>query len=307
MDLRLADRFVYTVDLQLPGFKQKVPPGSVAQLSFSHRTADEWYADFLDQVYSAIGNCYFPIYRMADGEFIFCVGRKSDLPHVNANILERFTLRTKGRIKEWLGPLLPAEQTIWGEGYPEISRDQLMQRFVCCLKNVAEHGMLALHFTRSPGRFSEQYIEPLSAWFEDNKIPLLPQNYTSFYFVYALLCGPESRTLFHRRRVLVITSATQKKFQRIKESLMALGSTDVQFAGISANQAMLDTIDLKPIHKPVDIVLVAAGIGAVNILDQLKPLCTVCIDAGIFLEILSDSQKRGRIFTVPDKLMFDEK
>ncbi|MBI3582495.1 MAG: hypothetical protein HY096_00915 [Nitrospinae bacterium] len=182
-----------------------------------------------------------------------------------------------------------------------MNQNELKAHYIRCLKTVSEHGLLALHFTRSAGRFSEEYFEPMCKWFEINQIEITPENYTSFYFVYALLCGPDSKALIQNRCLLLVTSADEPKKTRIREYLISLGAKTVQFLKISPNRALLDKIDLDGVKETVDIALVAGGIDSVNILDQLKPLNTVRIDIGICMEIFADTSKRGRIFTVPDQ------
>lgn len=303
MRLRLIDRLKHVVDLQLPGFEKAVPAGTVGQLAFSRRSAKEWYAEFVNTVQISVGRHYLPLYRMADGEFIFCLGRKPDLPPRGLTNGARLWLWAKNKARTAVRNYTMCETTLWGEQYSQVSRQALMRRYIDSLQTITKCGMLALHFTRSPGCFSEQYIEPLCSWFEDNEIAVTPENYTSFYFVYALLCGPDNRALFKNRRVLAITSGGHGKCQRIEEFLCKLGASDVQFGLISSNQSMLDKVELSRFKMPIDVALVAAGIGSANILEQLKPLNTVCIDAGICMEIYADLFMRKRIFTIPDNLL----
>jgi hypothetical protein len=298
---KLIERLNKTIDLQVPGFTKKVPEGEVGQIVFDVISSEKWYGNFLNRIKDSIGKRYLPVYRMADGEFIFCVGWKPDLPNVQSRVIERLWFKTKGVIKSGVRSVYSRSSTCWGEDYSGISNEDLMRHYVRCLKVVASHGILAIHFTRSNGRFSEQYFEPMCEWFEKNKIEITPDNYISFYFVYALLCGPDSKVLIRNRRLLLVTSADDSKRTRIGEYLMSLGAKTVQFLRISPNRALLDKINLDEIKETVDLVLVAGGIGSVNILDQLKPLNTVCIDIGICMEIFADPSKRGRIFTQPDQ------
>lgn len=298
---KLIERLNKTIDLQVPGFTRNVPSGEVGQIVFDEIYSEKWYCEFINRIQSSIGKRYLPVYRMADGEFIFCVGWKPDLPNVQSRVIERLWLKTKGVIKSAVRSVYSSNSTCWGEDYSGISREDIMEHYVRCLKVVASHGILAIHFTRSPGRFSEQYFEPMCEWLQGNSIVLEPGNYTSFYFVYALLCGPDSKRVIQGKRVLAVTSADQMKRGKIVNSLMSLGASDVQFLGISPDRAMLDRLNLEKVSRPIDIVFVAGGIGSVNILEQLKSLNTVCIDIGICMEIFADPSKRGRIFTQPDQ------
>jgi hypothetical protein len=297
----LIDSLNKVINLQLPGFTKNVPSGEVGQIVFEEGTSGKWYGEFINRIQTSIGKEYLPIYRMADGEFIFCVEWRPELPRGISGFAEKISWKIKGKVKQSFKRFVPGRKTVWGENYSRMNHDELMVHYVRCLKTVSEHGILALHFTRSAGKFSEEYFEPMCNWFETNNIEITPDNYTSFYFVYALLCGPDSKVLIRNRRLLLVTSADDSKRTRIREYLMSLGAKTVQFLRISINRALLDKINLDGIKEPVDLAFVAGGIGSVNILDQIKPLNTVCIDIGICMEIFADPSKRGRIFTQPDQ------
>lgn len=308
----LEGRLKYVTDLRIPGYFSSVPPGSAGQLDFVQRNSRDWYRDFLAEIKSAIGNRFLPIYRMADGEFIFCVGRKAEYPPDNASIFTRFRFFVKMVFPSLLQFVRRQKPISQLERYEIAQRKRVetevaigkseggMKIYVDSLRTIAQHGMLALHFTKSPGRFSEQYIKPMCQWFESTDIPLNIKNYTAFYFIYALLCGPDAKEFFDNRRVLVVTFADVEKRMRIEKSLIAFGVHSVQFLQISQSQSLLDRLDLSRIEGDIDIAIVAAGIGSVNVLAQLEPLNTLCIDAGFCVEIFADDSKRGRIFTVPD-------
>lgn len=296
----MSMKFPYVTDLRIPGFERTVPPGSVCQLSFSGLRADRWFSEFCGRINESVSAKYLPIYRMADGEFIFCVGRKAELLPKNAPV----PARLKHVLKKTLGDGRRSCPTCWGESYAGIPREELLSIYTAALGKIAGNGLLALHFVRSPGRFSEQYIEPMLDWFWANDVDITPENYTSFYFVYALLCGPHVRGLVSGRKILVVTSASPEKRKAIAGSLRSLGSAKTMFIQISPNRSLLDTIDLSRLEDTPDLALVAAGIGSVNILSRLEPLSIPCIDAGICIDILADPKMRGRVFTVPDEGAF---
>ena len=294
----LQESLSRVIDLQLPGFHDHVRTGDVGQRSFREMPSETWYRNFIRQVTAAMGKHHFPVYRMADGEFIFAVGW---IPEVESGRYGASTRLWKSA-KKFIQSLGKngdcGNPTVWGETYPD--RQNLLPHFVRCVRSVSEQGLLALHFTRSPGHFSEEYFGPMCDWFEKNEIALTVDNYTSFYFVYALLCGPECSELLKERSLLLVTSADESKQERISRYLLRKGARRIQFLGISPDRSLLDRIDLGIVEDPVDLALVAGGIGSVNILDQLKPLKTACLDIGICMEIFADPGKRGRTFTVPD-------
>ncbi len=311
---KLIGQFRYITDLRIPGFLKSVPPGSVGQLDLIRRTSFEWYSSFLSEIDSAIGKRYLPIYRMADGEFIFCVGRRLDLLPVGATWQQKIRHIVKAAcppfILEFLrkpkGGLLneyDVSQKKRVEEEVAIGKSKSgREHYLRCIRTVSTNGFLALHFTRSPGRFSEQYYPLMCKWFDANDIQLSEQNYAPFYFIYALLCGPDAKRIIQERRILVVTSANTEKRDAIRSSLHKLGASNVEFIHVSPTKAILDRIDLSNLHGKVDIALVGAGIGAVNILEQMRSLHTLCIDAGFFIEILANHHMRSRIFTIPDAL-----
>jgi hypothetical protein len=296
----LEGRLKYLMDLRIPGYLNSVPRESVRQLDFIQRDSIAWYGKFLAELDAAIGKRFLPIYRMADGEFIFSVGRYADHLTWRASPKEWISYLVNTVSYGWQRRQQTRLATCWGEFYAEQELAQLKEHYAECLRKVARHGYLALHFTRTTTKFSEQYFRPMCRWFDEAEIAVTKENYLPFYFVYALLCGPDVKRLIANRTILVVTSADDEKKARIARSLVQLGARTVCFKLISPNKAMLNKIDLSKIPEKIDVALVGAGIGSVSILAQLEVLQTVCLDSGVFIEILANPSKRGRIFTVPD-------
>ncbi len=301
--ISLARRLTHAVDIQLPGFERVVPPGSIHQLALNSEAAGPWFRRFVDRVVSAVGHVYFPVYRMADGEFIFCVGPKAQkLPTGSPlrSVVRNLVRSSISSVHRHVIPRPEWVETCWGERYTTLERRKLMPHFVECVTQIANRGCLAVHFTRTAGRFAEEYFVPMCHWFDAHKVPITRENYVPFYFVYALLCGPERFRLFSGRRILVVASGSAEKQSRIRRALTDLHARDVIFLTVSENRALMDRLDLSKVPWTPDLVLVAAGIGAANVLSQLAPLRTVCIDAGICVEALADPSRRERDFMVPD-------
>jgi hypothetical protein len=113
--------------------------------------------------------------------------------------------------------------------------------------------------------------------------------------------GPDRKRLINGRRVLIVSGLTDDKRRGIKRGLTEGGASDIQFLPISPKKALLDTIDLGQIRRPVDLVLVGAGVGSANILVQLEPLGVPCLDVGFALSTLGNPELRwNRPFCVPD-------
>src|SRR5207245_1658189 len=133
-------------------------------------------------------------------------------------------------------------------------------------------------------------------------VPIDAGNYHHMYSVYVLFHGPDRERLLRGRHILVVTSLTPTKRASIERGLREAGAARIQFLGISSDKALLDRLDLTQVHHPVDLVLVGAGVGSANCLDQLRPLGSVAIDAGFCLSTLGDRDARfQRPYCVPDE------
>jgi len=302
----LIDLLQNKVPMKLDGFEtlwsgnKTYNPEEFFHLSFTEKSFQEQYDSFKERIFSSIGVKYLPIYRMADGEFKFCLdfldsknpatlkkklrllkrlmssenmyGRKLDVPKFD--ILKNiFSLRS----------IMVAH----GENYTLREKVSIKKKYIDNLTTIANNGILAVHFMEelnSDGYV--KFIKPMCRWFEKNGIIINNSNYVSFYNVYALLSGYDSVNLFNKRKILIISSDHDGKFMKLNLALTKLGASSVKFYNISPTKSLLEIIDLNLIHHPIDLVLIGAGIGTSNILTQLNKVDTVCIDAGIFLEVL---------------------
>jgi len=288
--LTKKNKLKYKIPLVLDGFNplteynsnelRYIDPNSLNQLNFEMIDAQYWYNEFRDRVVSSINNKYLPVYRMADGEFWFCTRFLESM-----NIREKLKLILKSENKF---------QTIWKEQYSESEVQAVRMIFMDSLKFVSDNGILAIHFIDNTySALSKDMLK----WFDKNQIVLNKDNYTSFYFVYALLTGIDRLNVFEDRNLLIITHFDDMKKEKIASYLDNIGCKSVQFYNISASKSMLEKIDLQKILAPVDVVLIGAGVGSVNILKQLNSLKTLCIDAGIILEVFANPElSNTRIF-----------
>lgn len=293
----LKSKLKFEVPLSINGFEQLVAKvdnqdwtgesKQLIQLMFDQKTAQEQYEIFNDRAISAIGKEFLPIYRMADGEFSFCLYKKQ----LN---LRRFIE------KVFLGN--PVFKTMWGEEYLASEFDRAYEILLESLRKLSKQGILAIHFLKN-----SYYKESLKTmrWFDENGIELSSGNYTSFYFVYALLSSKDRSLIYQGKNILVITGADETKKLKISNHLLKQEKAKtVQVYQISKNKSIFDKLDLSRIIRPVDVVLVAAGIGSANILCQLQELNTLCIDAGIIIETFINPQiRKDRIFLLPTNEM----
>ena len=154
--------------------------------------------------------------------------------------------------------------------------------------NLNDESIKQIDFARKNVEYSNQ-INWVMNWMDNNNIYVDNNNYTSFYYVYALLTGPDRYEVFKNRKVLIITSASDVKKNNITNNLKKLGISSLEFYDIGPNKSMFAKIDLSHIDL-VDLVLIGAGIGSSSILAQCKDLNTVCIDAGIVLECYNNPE-----------------
>lgn len=302
----LYKRLSSLTDLRIPGFEKSVPPGKVYQLAFDERPSQEWFAEFVEKACSAIGKYNLPIFRVSDGEFYFSVGYRIPYPLPGQNPILHYIrqaasyIKWSRRTKFWSGTP--------GYGYEFYSGEEwrnLQKHYINCLHQiVAENGLLAMALIKVVDRFGEPYHKDICAWFDSNNINVNRNNYYPFYFVYGLLVGSARKRVLENKNILVVTSLNPKKQEAIRKGLADAGAASIQFIPISRDRALTDKIDLSELIQPVDVALIGAGVGAANILVQLKDLNTLCIDAGYCLDLIAEPERAGsRDFTVTDDEM----
>ncbi|CAN5652635.1 hypothetical protein BH23GEM9_BH23GEM9_22620 [soil metagenome] len=303
MTTPLASRLSFEHPLALDEFPYDPPPwGGLLFRGFSEDGAEVIFQQFADRVLDAIGRQWLPVYRMADGEFAFLVGPQS----LSSGPLRAGLDTARVAWRRLRGAHL---RTCWNEEYPRRLRKPAIARLRASLARVAAAGYLAPYLMVRPDGWSKEFFGPVCGWLDAHDIPLHENNYIPFYSVYALLSGSMRHDLLRGRRVLVVTHLTDARRQGIDAGLRAEGVAGTEYLGISANASLFEELDLSGVCSGIDIALVAAGIGSVNILDQLKPLGVPCIDCGILIECLIEPQRRwdrpfliGRDRAAPDAI-----
>ncbi len=294
----------YAVDLRVPGF--------AAMDRYNLRTyAPEridsavWFSRVVDRVESAIGRCFLPIIRLADGEFSFLLGFQPPTPRVG------FTYPLQW-MRWWLAKWKPRRQLRAGgkhgnrplyvsAKYTTEELDGIRQAYGRVLGQIADNGLIAADLSFCAVPFQDHFFPAFRTWLEANAIHLTMENYAPFYFIYAILTGPERHRLLSGRRVLVIHCATGPKQDAIKSSLIREGAKEVLWHTISADRSLYDVVPVSRFVGAVDLCVFGAGIGKPAILAQLEPLGVPCIDAGYVMEVWADpSVAQSRIFTQPD-------
>ena len=277
--------------INLPGFR-KFDNEGFEHLFPVNKSALEQYDYFKETIISGMDvHKYVPVMRMCDGEYIYSVGEKKGYHQGLIGVFKNLMYR-----------LFRNQTTSWGENYSRTQNRQLKKRFPELLRFISEHGFIANHFVYSRHHFCEEYIDPVCKWYKKHGITINNRNFTSFYFVYVLLNGPDSLALFNNRSVLIISSFNEAKRVNVEKELKRRGAVNIYFQQISATSSMLDVLDLSSFKDKTDLVLIAAGIGSANILYQCQTLEVPCIDSGFCMECMADVAKRSeRIFCLPDQ------
>jgi hypothetical protein len=288
----------YRVSLDFIGTGRaaKAYGGKLNAWSFVDIEPQEWFERLRNTVLANLGKSYLPIYRMADGEYRFLMGRK-------------FNRHRKPLFKEYMGYLADKTglrnphkwSTSWGESYSPSQVKNLKSKYISELQQIASEGFLALYLNDNGLNAFIEYNDSICPFFEREKIRLAQNNYIPFHFVCHLMSGDGWEDFYENRHILIVTSLNPQKRQNIENTLKLLGVKSVQFIEISSSQSMQDVIDCSTIERPVDLALVAAGIGSSNILVQLKSLQTVVLDIGGFMNCLEDPSRsiHGGVFKLP--------
>jgi hypothetical protein len=295
----VSGAFRWTHPLVLDGFPYEPPPwGHLEFRALSSTPAGPLFDRFADDVIGALGREARPVYRMADGEFQFLLGERD--PYPGGGWLQPSRLRARaGRVLRRIRRRPPP--TVWGEHYSAAEHRHAVARLTTAIRQVAATGVLGAYFMRRADGWGEGYFPPVCRWLDRQDIGLTASNYIPFYCVYALLTGPRRVELLRDRHVLVVTHLTPARRDAIARGLAAEGVASVQFAPVSADRALFDTLDLAGVQRPVDIALAAAGIGTAAVLTQLAPLAVPAIDCGIVMECFIDDDRRWeRPFLVAD-------
>ena len=137
---------LFKVNLDKVGLESadKAYGGYLNAFSFFETSFDDWFSDFRELLLSKMGKEYFPIYRMADGEYRFTMGRSYNL-HKRPLYREIIAVTAeKLRIKnpdKW--------KTSWGEEYPTSKVKELRIKLIRDIRYISTRGMLACYFNQN--------------------------------------------------------------------------------------------------------------------------------------------------------------
>jgi hypothetical protein len=285
----------HLIELNIPNFLKHSEKNKPLVLSNRRIKCEDWYYEFEHIVLSAMGKRYFPIMRMSDGEYIMMLGEK--LPSRNGiswfqYFKQLLAFVNRNLIKKNIeAATLPGVSSgKYDKRDIELHKNEILNN----LKKISDYGILALHLTYSNRAFQEMYHFSLAKLFKKNSIDLTSKNYYPFYFVYALLSGSTREKLFNNRNVLVIHSADGEKKLRITNRLNDFGVKQLFWREISTNKSMFDKLPYKDYGVKIDLILIGAGLGKINIIPQLEPYDTLCIDAGFVFEVWADESNKWK-------------
>ena len=294
----------YAIDLKLNGFTN-CDVYNLRTFAPYPIVCVKWFEEFRDRVTTAIGQSYLPVCRLADGEFLFMLGFQPPTLRYGWRYPFLFVqwLMAKYRPRKRLraGGTHQTKPLYASGTYSSTELVQIKRTYGKILQQVAQRGVIAADLSFCAVPFQDHFFPALRRWFNDHRISLTERNYVPFYFVYALLTGPDRHHVLCGRRVLVIHSATGPKQDAIKSSLIREGAKEVLWHAISTSRSLYDVIPVEQFVGAVDLCVFGAGIGKPAILAQLEPLGVPCIDAGYVMEVWADpSVAQSRIFTQPD-------
>ena len=299
--MSLRDQLSPCVRLRFPGFEKQYHFEERASLRgsdayyFEPVDCRNWYRRIADRILQSVdGGTYLPLYRMGDGEYLFALRENPE------GQVPFWGLSFSDKVRRLVRRLRGEAQRGSGGVYTVSERKETYSKFVEGLRMVAEEGILGLGLHE--GQIYNRYIPEIFDWFDEHQIEIRRSNYIHVYAIYALMNGPDVTRLLGGRRVLVITGLDNERASNIRKGLKKKGVENVQFLPVSNRRSMLDTIQVSAVEKPVDLVLIAAGIGTINVLQQLRGLRVPQLDIGFCLDTIADPKLRWkRPFCVPDK------
>jgi len=293
---------LFKVNLDKVGLESadKAYGGYLNAFSFFETSFDGWFSDFRELLLSKMGKEYFPIYRMADGEYRFTMGRSYNL-HKRPLYREIIAVTAeKLRIKnpdKW--------KTSWGEEYPTSKVKELRIKLIRDIRYISTRGMLACYFNENGLHAFEEHNKQLIPFFKRHDIVFNKGNYVPFHFICGVLVKQGWQDFFLNKHVLIVTGIDDTEEKLIKETILDFNSSKVSFLRISKTKSMEEDLDLSLFkNEKVDIILVAAGIGSANILRQLEPLQTLTVDIGGYMNCFKDpnAHQHGGIFKLPNNV-----
>lgn len=298
-DRDVSERMDHRVDIDFIGLGQAGAAygGYLRAWSFFETDGLGWFEAFRADALSAVGQRYLPIYRMADGEYRFLMGRRFNparrpvWKEVVAISAEQLRIRNPDHWK-----------TSWGEEYPPEETRRLRAELIGHIRHLSQHGYLACYLNDNAMRAFTEYNTVLQRFLARHGIRFDAKTYVPFHFAPSLFISSSWQDFICGRRILVVTGLTSEKQRKIHETLGRMGAVRVEFLPISATSSMRDRLNLSAVNETPDLCLVAAGIGSANVLRQLQPLNRLAVDIGGLMNCFAEpaSRQHGGVIGLPE-------
>jgi hypothetical protein len=262
--------------------------GELLVYSIESVDVEDWFRRFRQILLDAVGKTYKPIYRMADGEYQFLMGKKYN-PYSPRRIRYFFSYLLH-KTKELLTGA--SVKTSWGEMYHGEALVKLRRKYIQELNDLLSCGILCAYFYENPKNSFVHYNKYFLNFFQKNNLTLNQNNLFPFHFPFFALSNNGWQDFIVNRRILIITGNLENKKGDLEKNLKELGSAKVGFIEISPNSSMTDVISLKDKEymSEYEIAFVAAGIGSLNIISQMKCFKGPVIDVGGFLSAVVNKE-----------------
>jgi hypothetical protein len=279
----MRQRNLVDLDYLSNGGGKAVYGGRLDAYSFIDTTCEAWFGRFVDEVTAAMGKRYFPVYRMADGEYHFLFGARVNWHSRPLRSLGRF-VKYEVLKRPW--------KTSWNEQYsPERTRT-LRALLAESLREIAAAGKLAIYWNKNAIHAFTEYNREMEDLFEKMGVRLNQDNYVPFHFGQALLAKAADRVI-RDRRILIVCGMEDAEYNDLRRELTDLGAAGVELYRCPATSALEhDYTGVTPQVRP-DIVLVAAGIGAARALTGLKHLSCPIIDIGSYIHVVAGHMQQA--------------
>ena len=269
-----------------PELFEKDYGGDLIAYSFESISIDDWFMIFRQRLIDAIGNNYLPVYRMADGEFHFLLGERFDY-HSTRHFIYLLKYLKHKVFEIILGPRI---NTLWGERYSSKDVLELRKKFIRDLNNLLETGILCAYLYENPRNAYVHYNLPFLKFADKHSLELNKFNLFPFHFPFFALSNDGWQDFISNKKILIVTGNLEKRKRILEKNIIELGSKKVGFLEISSNSSMKDKLNIDKIKdlQEYEIAFVAAGIGSLNIISQMKWFNGPVIDVGGFLSALEN-------------------
>lgn len=260
--------------------------GDLIAYSWTDTDAHTLFAKFKKKVVDSIGKYYLPVYRMADGEFHFLLGNVYNINHPKR--IRYFAYFIKSKLKElFFGSHIV---TSWGEKYDGTEVKKLKLKYINDINELLNRGILCPYLYDNPKNIYVHYNRKFFKYLNNIKPLINEQNIYPFHFPMLALSNQGWKVFIENRKILIISGNLENRKLEIKSTLIALGATQVGFYEISKTKSLKDQVlrDKIKDSSTYEVALVAAGIGALNIISQMTWFKGPVIDIGGFINVFTN-------------------